>query len=52
MNEYRVTFADGEVVGVEAWTPEIARVIAEEEANLDGRSVISVELLVLQPTEA
>ncbi len=52
MNNYKVTFADGEVVEVEAWTPEIAQVIAEEEADLDGRSVVSVELLSLQPTEA
>ena len=51
MNEYQVTFANGEVVEVEAWTPEIAQVIAEEEAGLDGRPVVSVELLRLQPTE-
>ena len=36
MNEYQVTFTTGEVVEVEAWTPEIARAIAEEEAGLDG----------------
>ena len=52
MNESQVTFITGEVVEVEAWTPEIARAIAEEEANLDGQSVVSVELLRLQPTEA
>jgi hypothetical protein len=51
MNEYQVTFTNGEVVEIEAWTPEIARVIAEEEADLDGKSVVSVELLALQPTE-
>ena len=53
MNDYQVTFANGEVVEVEAWMPEIARVIAEEEADLNGRplSVVSVELLGLQPTE-
>ena len=53
MNEYHVTFANGEVVEVEAWTPEIAGVIAEEEADLNGRplSVVSVELLRLQPTK-
>jgi hypothetical protein len=50
MNEYQVTFTTGEVVEVEAWTPEIAQVIAEEEANMDGQSVVSVELLTLQPT--
>jgi len=53
VNNYQVTFADGEVVEIEAWMPEIARVIAEEEADLNGRplSVVSVELLGLQPTE-
>ena len=51
MNEYQVTFTTGEVVEVEAWTPEIARAVAEEEAGLDGQSVVSVELLRLQPTE-
>lgn len=53
VNNYQVTFANGEVVEVEAWMPEIAGVIAEEEADLNGRplSVVSVELLRLQPTE-
>jgi hypothetical protein len=51
MNDYQVTFANGDVVEVEAWTPEIAGAIAEEEADLDGQSVVSVELLRLQPTE-
>ena len=45
MNEYQVTLITGEVVEIEAWTPEIARAIAEEEADLDGQSVVSVELL-------
>jgi hypothetical protein len=44
MNEYQVTFASGEVVEVEAWTSEIAQAVAEEEAGLDGQSVVSVEL--------
>ena len=53
MNEYEVTYVNGEVVEVEAWTPIIAQAIAEEEADLNGRplSVVSVELLRLQPTE-
>jgi hypothetical protein len=53
MNDYQVTFANGDVVEVEAWTPEIAGTIAEEEADLNGRplSVVSVELLRLQATE-
>jgi hypothetical protein len=38
-----VTFVNGKVVEIEAWTPEIAAVIAEEEA---GQSVVGVE-----PTE-
>ena len=52
MNDYQVTFANGEVVEVEAWMPEIAQVIAEEEADLNGRpqSVVSVELLSVQQT--
>ena len=47
MNDYQVTFADGEVAEIEAWTPEIAAVIAEEEADLNGRplSVTNVRLL-------
>jgi hypothetical protein len=52
MNDYQVTFANGEVVEVEAWTPDIAGVIAEEEADLNGRPlpVVSVELLAVQQT--
>ena len=49
MNEYQVTFA-GEVVEIEAWTPEIAQAIAEEETDLDGQSIVGVELLALQQT--
>jgi hypothetical protein len=53
MNEYEVTFVNGEVLEVEAWTPTIAQVIAEEEAGLNGRplSVVSVTLLRLLSTE-
>ena len=53
MNRYEVTYVNGEVLEVEAWTPIIAQAIAEEEADLNGRplSVVSVELLRLQPTE-
>ena len=49
MNEYQVTYVNGEVVEVEAWTPEAAQAIAEEDAEVDGRSgmaVVSVELLI------
>jgi hypothetical protein len=54
MNEYQVTYANGEVVEIEAWTPELAQAIAEEEAEQDGRpslAVVSVELLTAQQTE-
>jgi hypothetical protein len=53
MNEYEVTFVNGEVVEVEAWTPTIAQTIAEEEASSNGQSleVASVKLLRLQPAE-
>ena len=49
MNEYQVTYTNGEVVEIEAWTPELAKAIAEEDApNL---SVVSVELLASQEVE-
>jgi hypothetical protein len=54
MNEYDVTFTNGETVEIEAWTPEAARVIALEDAELEGRSglkVAEVKLLKAQPLE-
>jgi hypothetical protein len=48
MSHYEVTFVNGEVLEIEAWTPTIAQAIAEEETDLD---VISVHLLRLQSTE-
>lgn len=53
MNEYEVTFVNGDVVEVEAWTPTIAQAIAEEEADASGQplEVASVKLLRLQPAE-
>ena len=54
MDEYEVTFTTGEIVIIDAWTPEAARVIAVEDAELDGRSglsVASVKLLVAEPLE-
>jgi hypothetical protein len=48
MNEYEVAFTNGQTVEIEAWTPEAAAVIAEEDAELEGRSglvVAKVELL-------
>jgi hypothetical protein len=54
MNEYRVTYTNGDVLEIEAWTAELAQAIAEEEAEQDGRSsltVVSVELLTSQEVE-
>ena len=54
MNEYEVTFTNGETVEIEAWTPEAAEVIAIEDAELEGRSGLSVagvELLAARPLE-
>ena len=39
MNEYEVTFNNGEIVEIEAWTPEAAGVIALEMRNLRGERV-------------
>jgi len=54
MNEYQVTFSNGDVVEIEAWTPEAARAIAEEDVEENGWSgmeVMSVELLVARKIE-
>jgi len=54
MNEYEVTFTNGETVEIEAWTPEAAQVIALEDAEIEGRtdlSVASVELLAARELE-
>lgn len=54
MNEYEVTFTNGETVEIDAWTPEAAGVIAVEDAELDGRTdlaVASVELLAARYIE-
>ena len=42
-----MTYANGEVVEIEAWTPELARAIAEEEAESKGQplTVASIKLL-------
>ncbi len=42
MDEYEVTFTNGETVEIEAWTREAALVIALEDAELEGRSGLSV----------
>ena len=54
MNEYEVTFINGDVVEIEAWTPEAASVIAQEDAELEGRTgmeVASVQLLTARRLE-
>ena len=48
MNEYEVTFTNGEVVVVAARTPEVAQAVAEEDANFygcRGLSAVSVTLV-------
>jgi hypothetical protein len=54
LNEYEVTYVNGEVVQIEAWTPELAEAVAEEEAESGGRalSVASVKLLAAQSPES
>ena len=53
MNEYQVTYSNGKIVEIAAWTEEIAKVIAEEEADDYGHGlhVVSVELLTPQRVE-
>jgi hypothetical protein len=54
MNEYQVTFSNGQVVVIEAWTPELAQAVAEEDAEQDGHpdlSIVGVELLTSQEVE-
>lgn len=54
MNEYEVTYANGDVVEIEAWTPIVAEAIAEEFAEADGNpglAVTSVRLLSGTPVE-
>jgi hypothetical protein len=41
MNDYEVTYANGEMAVITAWTPEAALVIAEEEGELHGCAGIS-----------
>jgi hypothetical protein len=42
MNEYEVTLTNGEIMEIEAWTPEAAEVIALEDAELEGRTGLAV----------
>jgi hypothetical protein len=48
MNVYEVTFTNGEVVVIAAWTPETAQAFAEETADLygcQGLSAVTVTLV-------
>jgi hypothetical protein len=55
MNDYEVTYANGEMVVITAWTPEAAIAIAEEEGDLNGCAgiaAVTVSLLEAHPAEA
>ncbi|MGO9109503.1 MAG: hypothetical protein ACLP9L_09735 [Thermoguttaceae bacterium] len=55
MNDYEVTYANGEVAVITAWTPEAAIAIAEEDGNLygcAGISAVAVSLLASHTAEA
>jgi hypothetical protein len=53
MNDYEVTYANGEVVIISAWTPEAALAVAEEEGDLYGCAGISaVSASLLDPHSA
>jgi hypothetical protein len=55
MNDYEVTYANGEVAIITAWTPEAALAIAEEDGELygcAGMEAVSANLTSSQPTEA
>jgi hypothetical protein len=47
MNEYQVTYSNGEVVEIEAWTPEAAQAIAEEDAEMEGRDLAVTRVAAL-----
>ena len=55
MNDYEVTYANGDVVVITAWTPEAALAIAEEDGDLygcAGISAVAVSLLAAHHAEA
>ncbi len=55
MNDYEVTYSNGEVAVITAWTPEAALAIAEEEGELygcPGMEAVAVSLLDSHPAEA
>lgn len=54
MNEYEVTFTNGEVVVVAAWTPDAAQAVAEENADhygCRGLSAVTVTLTTSRELE-
>jgi hypothetical protein len=55
MNDYEVTYANGEVAVITAWTPEAALAIAEEDGDLygcAGIAAVTVSLLAPHAAEA
>jgi hypothetical protein len=55
MNDYEVTYANGDVAVVTAWTPEAALAIAEEDGELygcAGMEAVAVSLLDSHAAEA
>jgi hypothetical protein len=55
MNDYQVTFTNGKIVVITAWTPEAAQSIAEEDADsygCQGLSAVSVTLLTSPALES
>lgn len=54
MDDYRVTYSNGETAIISAWTPELAQAVAEEEADergFPGSAVVCVELLEPQEVQ-
>jgi hypothetical protein len=55
MNDYEVTYTNGEVAIITAWTPEAALAIAEEDGELygcPGMEAVAVSLLDSHAAEA
>jgi hypothetical protein len=55
MNDYEITYANGEVAVITAWTPEAALTIAEEDGELygcPGIAPVTVSLLASHTAEA
>ena len=55
MNDYEVTYANGEVVVISAWTPEAGLAIADEDGKnygFAGISAVTVNLLASHTADA